>query len=174
MQRIVVVGTTGSGKSTLGEALAKRLDAAFIELDSLYWQAGWQAPEIAAFRARVADAASAERWVASGNFSKARDVLWTRADTLVWLDYSFPLVFSRLLRRTVRRIITRENLWNSGNYETWRKSFFDRDSILVWAVKTHWKYPQYLAEPLTQPQYAHLKLIRLKSPRETERWMKTL
>ncbi len=125
MQRVIVVGTTGSGKSTLGEALARRLSADFVELDALYWGADWQPAETELFRARITAATQGERWVLAGNYSKSRPLTWTRTDTLIWLDYPFPLVFGRLLRRTVRRIVTQEDLWGN-NRETWRKSFFDR------------------------------------------------
>ena len=102
-----------------------------------------------------------------GNYSKARDLIWTRADTLIWLDYSFPLVIARLFRRTVRRIVTQEDLWSTGNRETWQKQFLSRDSLFVWAVKTHGKYRHSITRRLAQPEYAHLKLIRFPSPRQT-------
>ncbi len=174
MDRIVVIGTTGSGKSTLAAALAHKLNAKFIELDALHWQPNWTEAPTEVFRERVARAVVGERWVVGGNYSKARDLIWSRADTLVWLDYSFPLVISRLFRRTVKRIVTQEDLWNTGNRETWRVQFFSRDSLFLWAVKTHGKYRNSIEAVLKQPEYAHLHLIRLTSPRATARWLATV
>lgn len=174
MQRIVVIGTTGSGKSTLAAALAQRLDADFVELDALNWLPGWQQAETAVFRRRVIDAIQGERWVVGGNYSKARDVIWTKADTLIWLDYPFPLVVWRLFRRSVRRIVTQENLWNTGNRETWRAQFFSRDSLFLWAVKRHWHYRRWMDAIIKQPEYAHLRLIRFRSPGETARWLESV
>lgn len=171
MHRIVVIGTTGSGKSTLAAALAARLNAACIDLDALHWQKGWQGAPTEVFRERVAQAVSVERWVLAGNYSKTRDLTWARADTLIWLDYAFPLVFWRLLRRTVSRIVTQEDLWGSGNRESWRGTFLSRDSLLIWALKTHWKYPKSIMLAVQQPEYAHLRLLRFRSPGETERWL---
>jgi adenylate kinase family enzyme len=173
MDRIVVIGTTGSGKSTLAAALAQRMTMALIELDALFWEAGWRQVATEVFRERVARAILPERWVAGGNYSKARDLIWKRADTLIWLDYPFPLVISRLFRRTVRRIVTQEELWG-GNHETWQKQFFSRDSLFVWALKTHWRYRQSIMQALEQPDYAHLQLIRFTSPRQTSAWLKTI
>src|SRR5215216_6726926 len=104
VQRVVVIGTSGSGKSTLGETLARRMNAAFVELDSLFWEPGWMQVSTEVFRARVSSAIAGESWVVGGNYSRARDLIWSRADTLIWLDYSFPVVIWRLFRRTVKRI----------------------------------------------------------------------
>ena len=174
MKRIVVIGTTGSGKSTLAAQLAQRFEMPFVELDALHWQPNWQQTETEVFRQRVAEAIAPERWAVGGNYSKARDLIWTRADTLIWLDYSFPLVISRLFRRTVRRIVTQEDLWATGNRETWQKQFLSRDLLFVWAVKTHGKYRQSITQILEQPEYTHLQLIRFPSPRETSAWLKTI
>jgi adenylate kinase family enzyme len=173
MPRIIVVGTTGSGKSTLGEMLARRLGVPFVEMDSLYWGANWQEVGMEVFRERVAAAVQPEHWVLAGNYSKVRDLTWARADTLVWLDYPFALVFWQLLRRTVRRIVTKEALWG-GNQETWRKSFFDRKSILLWAIQTHRKFKGSILTALDQPEYKHLYLRRFKSPSQAEKWLKSL
>jgi adenylate kinase family enzyme len=173
MPRIVIVGTTGSGKSSLGEILARRLGVSLIEMDSLYWGANWQEVEMSVFRERIAAATQKEHWVLVGNYSKVRDLTWARADTLIWLDYPFAVVFSRLLRRTVRRIVTKEPLWG-GNQETWRKTFFDRKSILLWAIQTHRKFKRSIYDALDQPEYEHLYLRRFKSLRETERWVKKI
>ena len=87
MQRVSVVGTSGSGKSTLGAALAKRLGTEFLELDSVFHQPGWVPLPDEEFRRRVGDAVAGERWVVDGNYSsKVRDIVWARADTVVWLD----------------------------------------------------------------------------------------
>jgi len=179
MQRIVIVGTSGSGKSTLAAELARRLDAEFIELDALFWLPEWEQATTELFRERVSDAigeqsSHGERWVVGGNYSRARDLIWSAADTVIWLDYPFPLVFWRLFRRTVKRIRTQENLWGTGNYESWGKQFLSHDSLFVWAAKTHRRYRTLIGELLQQPEYAHLTLLRFKTPRETDAWLRGL
>ena len=171
MQRIVVIGTSGSGKSTLAEALAQQLHMPFVDLDRLFWEPGWTQVSTEVFRERVTEAIAGEGWVVGGNYSRARDLIWQRADTVIWLDYPFPLVISRLFRRTVRRIRTQEDLWGTGNRETWRKQFLSRDSLFVWALKTHWRYRRQIQGILEETDYTHLKLIRFTNPRETAAWL---
>ena len=169
-QRIVVVGSSGSGKTTLADQLAVRLGVPHIELDALNWEANWIAAPTEVFRERVQAATNAPAWVLDGNYSKARDIVWSRADTLIWLDYSLGLILTRLTRRTARRIFTKQELW-SGNRESWTMPFqLSADkNIFLWTIasyrRRHRDYPAQLA----LPEYAHLKVLRLKTPRETAR-----
>lgn len=166
MQRVVIVGTSGAGKTTLARRLAGELDAAFIELDALHWLENWTPnPE---FAAHVAEALEAERWVVDGNYSRrVQDNILSRADTLVWLDYSVGTKLWWLVQRTSRRLISRETLWH-GNRETLSGILFSRESLFVWFFKSHWsqrrRYGALLAEP---PE--HLTAYRLYKPIEAER-----
>ena len=173
MKRIAVIGTTGSGKSTLAEQAATLLGCPFIELDALFWNAGWQPTPKEEFRSRVDAALAGDCWTVGGNYSIARDLIWRRADTLVWLDYPLPLVLWRLGRRTIRRIVTREPLWG-GNVETWRGQFASRDSLFVWAFKTHARRRREMPGLLAQPEYAHLQLLHFRTPRSATGWLQTL
>ncbi|MBK8988109.1 MAG: adenylate kinase [Chloroflexi bacterium] len=169
-RRIVVVGTSGSGKTTCAQEIARRQGCPHIELDSLHWLPNWTPAPIESFRQQVTEALTAVTWVTDGNYSKVRDIVWGRADTLVWLDYPLPLIMWRLLRRGVRRVGRREPLWN-GNQETWRGLFFSRDSLFLWALQTHQRHRREYPLLLTQPAYAHLRVHRLPTPRQTTRWL---
>ena len=170
-QRIVVVGLTSSGKSTLASQLAKRFTLPQVEMDSLHWGPNWTPAPPDVLRERVAQAISGDRWVVDGNM--VRELVWQRADTLIWLDYALPLILWRLLRRTIWRTTRHPELWN-GNRETWRGAFFSRDSLFMWAFKLHKRrrreYPLLFAEP----EYANLTIIHFRSPRATERWLASL
>ena len=175
LRRIVVVGTTGSGKSTLARTLAQRLHVPHVELDALHWEPNWQQASPPVFRERTAQALAGDAWIVDGNYSVVRDLTWGRADTIVWLDYSLPVILARLTRRTFWRLATRVELWN-GNRERLRATLLTRDSILVWALTTYRRrkrdYTRMLTPP--QPNFAHLTVVHLRSPRATRRWLAEL
>jgi adenylate kinase family enzyme len=115
MARVVVIGTSCVGKTTFARSPARALSFPHVELDALYWQPSWIPRLPDRFRALVAQALSEERWVTDGNYGEVQDIVWSRATTVIWLDYAFPLVFWRALSRTVRCVITREELFaNTG------------------------------------------------------------
>jgi adenylate kinase family enzyme len=170
--RIVIIGTSGSGKTTLAKALAIRLGVTHVELDELHWDPNWTEVPNSLMRVRVDGALGVDGWTVDGNYGQVRDIVWARAQMIVWLDYSFPLVFARTLRRTIRRLLTHEHLWN-GNHERW-SMLFSRQSILLWVIQTHHKRARQFPVLLQQPEFAHLKLVRLRTPRETRQWLKTI
>ena len=172
-QRINVVGVSGSGKTTLAHQLANYLNVPHIELDALHWNPDWEKPPVALFRARVADVLSAPAWTVDGDYSKSRDLVWARADTIIWLDYTLSVILIRLLKRTLRRVITQQELWN-GNRENWRSAFFSRDSLFLWAIKTYPRRKREYPQLFKQPEYTHLVVIRLSSPRAASRWLADL
>jgi adenylate kinase family enzyme len=169
-RRIVVVGTTGSGKTTLAHSLSRHLGIPHVELDALHWRPGWVEAPIHEFRAEVARATGVAEWVLDGNYSKVRDVVWPRANALIWLDYSLAIILWRLFFRTWRRIWRRERLWND-NRETWQGTFFSRDSLFLWALRTHWARRKRFAQTLSQPEYAHLAVLHFRTPQQTRHWL---
>ena len=172
-KRIVVIGTSGSGKTTTAGRLAAILGYPHVELDSLHWEAGWQEAPPDMFRERVAAAASGPCWVIDGNYSAVRDALWSRADTIVWLDYSLIVVLWRIWWRTLHRILQQEELWN-GNRESFRTQFLSRESLFLWVLKTYWRRRREYPDLFSRPENGHLRVIRLSSARKAEMWLGTL
>lgn len=173
MQRISVVGTSGSGKSTVSRRLADALGMPHVELDALHWGPDWVAATAEDLQQLVAEATRGDAWVVDGNYeSKLGRLVWDRADTVVWVDPPRWLVMWRSLTRVLGRILTREELWGS-NRESWRALMFWRgeESILWWAWTT---YPQnrrrYLAA-MDDPANAHLTFHRLRTTAEVERFL---
>jgi adenylate kinase family enzyme len=168
--RIVVVGTTGAGKSTLARKLSHLLDVPHVELDALSWEAGWVTAPTEVFRQRVEDALAGDAWVVDGNYGNVRDLVWPKATAVVWLDHPLRVVAWRLFRRTLRRSLTREELWN-GNRERFFTQFFTRDSLFLWLLKTYWRRRRTYPLLLKQPEHSHLMVIHMRSQRETDDWL---
>jgi adenylate kinase family enzyme len=171
LARVVVVGTSCSGKTTFARRLATILGTQHCELDSLYWGPEWTPrPD---FQQEVLTAAQRPQWVFDGNYSAVRDLIWRHCTAIVWLDYSFARVFSRALRRTVRRVITRERLY-AGNRETIRNAFFDPDGMPWWVVRTHGKRRREFPELFKRPEYAHASVIQLRTPAAAQTFLAEL
>lgn len=162
-----MVGVSGSGKSSLATALAVALDVPRVELDALFWLPGWVERPGDEFTALVSEAVAADRWVVDGNYSRvAQPLVWARADTVVWLDLPRRTVMRQIVLRTLRRVITRTELWDAaGNRERWQ-NFFSRDpqkSIIAWAWTRYPLTRQRYAAAMTDPARAQLNFIRVTS-----------
>lgn len=166
--RIVVKGASGAGKSTLARALSRELDVPFVELDALHWDAGWSAASAAQLRTRItAVLDDARGWVVDGNYdSKLGTLLLDRANLIVWLDLPLLLKLRRLVRRTARRWLTAENLWN-GNRESLKDAFWGAEALFPWAVLSHFRHRRDWPRKL-----AGRELVRLRAVHEVEAWLR--
>jgi len=173
MQRIAVVGTGGSGKTTLATRLGETLGVLHVELDELHWGPDWAPAPLDAFRERTSEALAGLAWVVDGNYSKVRDIIWSRADTVVWLDYPLPIVMARLTYRTLKRAITRKELW-AGNRERFWMHLFSRDSFFLYVLRDYGRRQREYPELLAQPEHAHIGVIRFHRPRAARNWLDSL
>jgi adenylate kinase family enzyme len=172
VRRVSVVGNSGSGKSTLARTLAARLGVPYIELDAIYHQPGWQPLPLAEFRNRVEEVTAASGWVVDGSYSAVRDLVWRRADTVIWLDLPRRTVMRQIVWRTLRRVTLRMELWN-GNRERWR-NLFARDpeeSVIAWAWHRHAVYQARFLAMSTDPAWSHLTFVRIGSWRHGRRFL---
>ena len=174
-KRIIIVGTTSSGKSTLAEKLANILNLDFVELDALYWQPNWLGTPDDEFIPKVDNATTGERWVVAGTYSRTIPTTWRRAEVIIWLDYSLWLILWQLTKRTFRRNLKREVLWGTNTDRFWiHFKLWSDESLFRWLFLTYGRrkkeYPQFLA----LPGHEHLKLFRFKSPKETREWVESL
>jgi adenylate kinase family enzyme len=168
LNRVVVVGTSCSGKTTLARRLAINFGTHCVELDSLYWGPGWTPrPE---FEHDVLTAARQPRWVIDGNYSRVRDTIWRRSTAIAWLDYSFSRVLARALRRTVRRVVLGESLY-AGNRETLAETLFDVEAPLWLVVRTHGRRRRAFPELFNRPEYRHASVIQLQTPTAAEKFL---
>jgi len=165
--RIVVVGTSGAGKTSMAKSIASMLNLPCIELDRLHWGPNWEAlseTNLEEFVRRVRAATSADAWVSDGNYDVVRDLIWRRATHLVWLDYSRAVVMYRVIKRSVARAVDQKELW-AGNREDWR-DWLRPSHPIRWAWST-WRGRRLRFEHLLEGgQYRHLLVLRLRKPRD--------
>jgi len=169
LRRIAVVGAVGCGKSTLARTLARRARLPYIELDSLRYQTNWDKVDEQSFYDAVVREVGANEWVIDGNYEIARDLVWVRARLLVWVDYPLRLVVWRLLKRTTRRLLTGEVFSNGNREGFWR--LFGANSIFLWAIRSHQPRRRKFEKLLAADRYAHLHVLRFRSPREVDAWL---
>ncbi|MGW4635330.1 hypothetical protein [Nocardia sp. NPDC004415] len=171
-----MVGTSGSGKSSLARRISRQLGIPHIELDAIHHRADWTPLPTEQFRAEVSERIAPERWVADGAYhSKLGFLVWDRADTVVWFDLPKAQVMFQIVRRSVSRAFTREELWN-GNRENWRNLFALRpaQSVIMWAWTTYDRNrTRYLAAQ-NDPAFAHRTFVRVRSHRAADRFLADL
>lgn len=174
MRRVWVVGSAGAGKTTLARAVADRLGVPHVELDEIYWDAGWRHRDPDEARARLSAflaGAGARGWVVDGNWTSRGHGLGEVADAVVWLDPPRRVVMPQLVLRTLRRGVTRTELWH-GNREN-ALSLLRRDpekNIVRWSW-THFAS--------TRERYADLagrdpRVVRIATRREAAAWLRSL
>ncbi|RYZ60353.1 MAG: adenylate kinase [Proteobacteria bacterium] len=175
MQRINVVGTSGSGKSTFAKRLAHALSLPYIEMDALNWGPNWtEAPEDV-FLSRVRRALIPDAWVLDGNYGQSRAIKWERATTVIWLDYNFFTVIYQVTKRAIIRAVTKQELWpGTGNVETFRKTFLEKDSIILWSLTSYHRNRRNYTAFMQSPDYASIQWIRLRSHREATAFLSEL
>jgi len=165
LTRFNIIGTSGSGKTTFGQQLASTLSLPFVELDALFWKADWQQSGIEEFSGRVGNAVDQPQWVVDGNYSRVRQITWQRVECVVWLDFRFSVVFRRSLTRAIKRARSGQELWpGTGNIETFRKTFFSSDSILLWMLRQYSRNRRRFNALMEDHQYRNIHFVRLKSP----------
>ncbi len=164
----IVASASASGKTTLGRELARRLEVPFVELDALVHGPGWTQTSDDELRTRVEPVLAGDGWVVDGVYrSKLGDLVLRSADLVVWLDLPLHVWLPRLVRRTTRRLVSREELWN-GNRESLRNVLVGRDALFPYALHSHFQRRR-----LYPVELAPYPVVRLRSPKEVDAWLAT-
>jgi adenylate kinase family enzyme len=164
--RVVVVGTSGSGKTTMAKRLARALAVPHIELDALQHGPNWEQATDEQLRKRAAAATTGDGWVVDGNYAAVRDEVWPRATAIVWLDLDRPVVMRRVVWRSFERALTRRPLWND-NRERWT-SWADAEHPIRWAWNTHAGRRRGYEAMMDD------RWVRLRTPRAARAWLRQL
>lgn len=174
ISKINVIGTSGSGKSTFAKKLSAALNYPYIEMDKIFWGPNWKWPSDEEFFGNLQVALSEPQWVLDGNYTRAVPIKWEKIELVIWLDYSFPRTLFQAIRRAALRSWTQEELWEgTGNRESFRKSFFSKESIIWWTIKTHGTVRKKYEGYMTDPKFSHIKFVRLKNHKEAKEFLET-
>lgn len=177
MKRIVVVGISGAGKTTLARELSMRLGLPHVELDSIAHRRGFESTPRSQFISEVSEAASRPEWVIDGNYTSwgTMETLWPRADTFVWLDLPKSVVMRRVLRRTLGRVVRREVLWD-GARERWANLFDPHpdNNIVLWTWARHASTREKFESATADGKWSHATIHRLRSDEDVRRLLSSL
>ena len=153
--------------------MASSMAVPHVQLDELAFLPDWVERPTDEFCMLIDQATQGDRWVACGNYTRARPTLWPKATDIVWLNYPFRIVYGRAIRRTFHRTFTREELY-AGNRESFRRSFLSTESILVWILKTYHYNRRKYALLRESPEWSHLRFTELRHPREADAFLAEL
>ncbi len=162
MERVLILGPCGAGKSTLAFALARRLDLPLFHMDKLSWKPGWIDSSHDELRAALAPVVVADRWLIEGNYGGTLADRLPRADTVVVLDYPIPLCLTRIVRRYWHYRGRARPDMTEGCPER-------IDLKFLWYVAT-WRHGPARRLEDSLRGYSGM-IVRLNSPRATERWL---
>ena len=166
--RVLFYGVTGSGKSSAARAYAKATGLPeFSADDDIGWLPGWQQRTVEEQRDIAAGIAAQDRWVLDSAYGVWRDVVVPRAELVVGLDYPRWLSLARLIRRSLRRALTREPVCN-GNQETLTRLFVE-DSIIRWHFRSFTRKRQVMRGLQADPGMPPAILFR--HPRQLDAWL---
>ena len=170
MKKIIVAGPIGAGKTTLSKLLSKKLSIQHFELDNIYWLPDWQVRPLEKRKRMAEDIILPSEWIICGNHYYSKDVTWARADTCIWLDYPLWLCFLRALKRGLKLAWNKKKICN-GNTESFCRLLFSKNSVLLCLIKQYRKIKSRYSEIEKSKEFENLKIIRLRSPKETETWL---
>ena len=175
MKRVSVIGISASGKSTIAKRLAHLLHCPHYELDAMYFLPGWESRDKDEFVAMVEEISAGERWVIDGSYVEwtVKGPIWKRADTVVWLRLSRAATMRQLLGRSLRRVVTRQELWN-GNRERLQTLLDPKKSIITDVWSRYRKYNRDFERHCRDPRFSHINFVVLRSRKEISRWLDTV
>jgi adenylate kinase family enzyme len=167
MNRVLIIGTSGCGKSTLAKRVSERLQLPFFPSDGFYWEPGWKIATQDKVHKMVWNIACQDTWVLDGNFDEIHDLVWRRADCIIWLDYSLMTIFVQIATRNFRWALTRQKIW-SGNMMTLQRAISGIQHMVNSYSQKKKKYPFWLSE------IPNIVFHRFRTRDETEMWIQNI
>ena len=171
--RIAIVGISGSGKTTLARRVTDELGIPHVEIDAVHHLADWEPNP--AFLDDLAAALDTDDWVCDGNYRPAEELVRGRADIIVCFDLPRRQVMRQVIVRTIRRVVTREELWNGnrepiGNVTKWAPE----KNIVRWTWVYHGHRRRKMRESERTGAWDHAEVVWLRSHAEADAWLDSL
>lgn len=170
LDRVLVYGATGSGKSTCAGVVAQRTGLPLTLVDELCWEPGWTEVPRAEQRRRIAAVVAGDRWVIDSVYADALAFVLPRVDLVICLDYPRWLSLQRLVRRSIRRVVTRERVCNGNVEQLWR--LFTHDSIILWHFRSFARKRSRMRAWAAAPEGPPVLLF--PHPHDLDAWLTTL
>ena len=172
MKRINVIGTSGSGKSHFSKLLAEQLNIPYIEIDAIHWLPNWEHLETQELLDKLKALLEKEAWVLDGNYSKTNPMKWQYVDTVIWLDYGFFHTLKQLIFRSFKRAVSKDELWpDTGNTESFRRSFFSKDSVILWMLHSYRINKKKYAKLFASEEFNRMNLVRIRSLKQADLYL---
>lgn len=170
-RKIVVLGSSGCGKTTFAEKLSKKINIKHYEIDSIFWKPGWIQTGQEEFRDLIDKVTAKDEWIIDGNYRRVKDLTIGRADTIIWLDLKMAKIMYRVTVRTAGRLIKRKTLWYN-NRET-LKMAFSRDSIILYSLNHYHSKRAWNNKLIMNNEMKHLNWIIIRNSREEREFWKS-
>ncbi len=164
MQKVLIIGCSGVGKSTFAVRVSERTGLPFTATDAFYWHANWQNASTESIVERVNAATSESTWILDGNFDAQHEFVWQRADTIVWLDYPLWRILLQVVNRNLGLWLSQKPTWSGNRMSLKHAGSGIRHSLKSYKLKRT-KYPVYLKE------FSHIKIHHFRCPSDAEAWL---
>jgi len=169
-KKIVILGSSGCGKTTFAVKLSNKINIKHYEIDSIFWKPGWIQTGQEEFRDLIDKVTAKDEWIIDGNYRRVKDLTIGRADTIIWLDLKMAKIMYRVTLRTAGRLIKRKTLWHN-NRET-LKMAFSRDSIILYSLNHYHSKRAWNNKLIRHSEMKHLNWIIIRNSREEREFWK--
>lgn len=172
-KKLIITGTTCTGKTTLGKKVSDRLSLSQVDLDAYHFLPNWEEKDKPIFIQDVLNAIDDQKgWVVSGSYQTIlKNTVWKRTETIVWLDYPLHVILRRYFIRTFRRVVYKEKCCGE-NYETVSRTF-SKNSLFLWIFKSYWKKKQRMNKWMNE-DFSDKEWIILRHPRNATKFLAQL
>lgn len=175
MNRVQIIGYGGAGKTTLAKEISNALDIPHCEVDGLFWLPNWQPKPQADFVRDLKKVTRSKKWVICGSyFNVSGAEISQQADVIIVLAYPLRTIIPRIIKRSIKRGITREKLWGNNRESLFNFLFHPKKSMLWFVLGRYVKQGRYKYRKRAVAHGFKRKIIMFKTPKDAQRWLQNI